>query len=143
VVGIELSGKVVQALNQRDSTKEELMAKRFIGTAVIALALTFGGLVGSRAIAASRGQTAASSATQQPSTMPDMTKMHEQMMAQMKADNAKLAELAKQMNAAQGTAKVDATAAVVNELVRQHLAMADHMSKMSGAMMGGGLTKKP
>ncbi len=118
------------------------MAKRFMGMALITLALTLGGLVGPGAIAASRRQTSTSSATQQQSTMPDMMKMHQQMMAQMKADNAKLADLAKQMNAAQGSARMEATVAVVNELVRQHLAMADHMSKMSEAMMGGGMMKK-
>ncbi len=67
--------------------------------------------------------------------------MHQQMMADMKADNAKLADLAKQMNAASGNAKLDATVAVVNELVRQHQAMADHMSKMSEHMMGGMMKK--
>lgn len=117
------------------------MAKRLTITTLIALALTLGGLVGQRAIAAPHGQTSTSSGTQPQSTMPDMMKMHQEMMGQMKADNAKLADLAKQMNAAQGNAKLDATVAVVNELVRQHQAMVDHMSKMSEHMMGGMMKK--
>lgn len=118
------------------------MTKRMMTTTLIAVALlTVAGVLGQRAIAAPLGQASTTSGTQQPSMMPDMMKMHQQMMAEMKADNIKLAELAKQMNAAQGGAKLDATVAVVNELVRQHQAMADHMSKMSEHMMGGMMKK--
>ena len=80
----------------------------------------------------------ATSSGQQPSpSMPDMTKMHEQMMAQMQAGDARLDALAKDMNAAKGEAKVDAVAAVVTELVTQHKAMHGHMGQMHQMMMGG------
>jgi hypothetical protein len=74
---------------------------------------------------------------QSPSNMPDMMKMHEQMMAEMKAADSKLDALVKDMNAAKGEAKVDALAAVVTELVRQHKSMHDRMGQMHEQMMGG------
>jgi len=78
-------------------------------------------------------------AQQQPqSNMPDMMKMHERMTAQMKANDAKLDALVTQMNAATGSAKVDAVATVVTELVRQQKAMHEHMGQMH-AMMGRGM----
>ncbi|MBI2189441.1 MAG: hypothetical protein HYU37_20280 [Acidobacteria bacterium] len=84
---------------------------------------------------------------QQPTpAAPDMMKMHEQimaqmkqMMAQMKADDAKLDALVTQMNAASGGAKVDAVAAVAAELARQQKAMHQHMGQMHEQMMGGGM----
>jgi hypothetical protein len=76
---------------------------------------------------------------QQPqSNMPDMMKMHERMMAEMKANDTALDALVAQMNAATGPAKVDAVAAVLNELVRQQKAMHQHMAHMHG-MMGRGM----
>lgn len=90
----------------------------------------------SAAQAAQQGQ---STAAQQPQfNMPDMMKMHEQMMAQMKADDAKLDALVKDMNAASGNKKVDAIAAVVTELVRQHEATYGRMGQMHEQMMGMG-----
>lgn len=74
----------------------------------------------------------------QPPNMADMMKRHEQMLAAMKADDAKLEALAKEMTAAAGGAKVDAVAAVVNELVRQHKGMHAHMGEMHQQMMGMG-----
>src|SRR5688572_21678108 len=53
-------------------------------------------------------------------SMPGMMKMHERMMADMKANAGRLDALVNTMNAVSGTAKTDAIAAVVNELVRQH-----------------------
>lgn len=77
-------------------------------------------------------------ATQPPSSaMPAMKKMHEQMMAEMKAGDAKLDALVSEMNAATDNAKVNAIAAVVSELVRQHKAMHQHMGQMHQHMMGG------
>lgn len=73
-----------------------------------------------------------------PGGMAEMMKMHEQMMAEMKASGAKLDALAKEMNAATGTAKVNAIAAVVNELVTQHKGMQAHMEGMGQQMMMGG-----
>jgi len=69
--------------------------------------------------------------------MADMMKMHEQMMAEMKAADEKLDALVKDMNAATGEAKINAMATVVTELVRQHKAMHGHMSQMHQQMMGG------
>ena len=66
---------------------------------------------------------------QAPSNMQDMMKMHEQMMAEMKAADARLDALVKDMNAATGDAKVNAVAAVVTELVRQQKSMHDHMAQ--------------
>jgi hypothetical protein len=74
---------------------------------------------------------------QSESSMQDMMKMHEQMMAEMKAGDAKLDALVKEMNAATGNTKVNAVAAVVNELVGQHKAMHEHMGHMHQEMMGG------
>ena len=45
-----------------------------------------------------------------------------------------LPALVEAMNAAKGQAKVDATAAVVNELAREHIAMHHHMQMMRGHM---------
>jgi hypothetical protein len=79
----------------------------------------------------------------QAPSMQSMMKMHEQTMAQMKASEAKLDALVKSMNAASGDAKVDAIAAVVNELVSQHKAMHAHMDQMHQQMMGmGGMMMK-
>jgi hypothetical protein len=69
--------------------------------------------------------------------MPDMIKMHEQMMAEMKANRARLDTLTKEMNEASGSQKVDAIAAVVNELVRQENTMYERMGQMHGQMMSG------
>lgn len=77
------------------------------------------------------------SGTQPQRGMQDMMKMHEQMMADMKASQTKLEVLTKDMNAASGSAKVDAMAAVVTELVRQQTAMHDRMGQMHEQMMSG------
>jgi hypothetical protein len=73
----------------------------------------------------------------QPQPMAEMMKMHEQMMAQMKASDAKLDALVKDMNAAAGEARITAMAAVVNELARQTRAMHERMGQMHQHMMGG------
>ncbi len=76
----------------------------------------------------------AAPATQQtPAPMQNTAQMHERMMAEMKAADAKLDALVAAMNTATGDAKVGAVAAVVTELVAQHKAMQGHM----GQMMGG------
>lgn len=69
--------------------------------------------------------------------MQDMMKMHQQMMAEMKDNRAKLDALVQQMNSASGNAKVDAIAAVVTELVRQQNTMQDRMGQMHEHMMSG------
>ena len=78
----------------------------------------------------------------------DMMKMHQQMMAAMKAADVKLDELVKDMNAGTGEAKISAIAQVVNELVRQQKTMHEHMGMMDQQMMmqmmmgGRGMMKK-
>ena len=67
-----------------------------------------------------------------------MMKMHEQMMAEMTAGDAKLDALVQAMTSATGAGKVDATAAVVSELVRQQKAMHTHMGQMHQQMTMGG-----
>ena len=123
------------------------MTKHLTLTTIVPLVFVsfiLGGLLSTQSVAAPQSQAAApQSPSQQPSSqMQDMMKMHEQMMAEMKADNAKLAGLAQQMNTARGDAKIDATAAVVNELVRQHIAMTDRMDRMSHMMGGRGTMNK-
>lgn len=86
------------------------------------------------------GVLTAGSAAQQPQPdLSDMKKMHEQMITEMKANDARLDALVAQMNAASGPAKVDAVAAAVTELVRQQRAMHQHMGQMHGQMMGRGM----
>ena len=123
------------------------MTKRLTLTTLVPLvlvSLTLGGLWSTQTAAAPQSQVAAPQRpSQQPSSqMQDMMKMHEQFMAEMKAEDAKLTELAQQMNAAKGDAKIDATAAVVNELVRQHVAMTDRMGRMSHMMGGPGMMNR-
>jgi hypothetical protein len=87
--------------------------------------------------------TAAQPAVQSPaeqesqSRMRTMMKMHEQMMTEMQAADAKLDALVMDMNAATGDAKVNAIASVVNELVRQQKAMHGRMGQMHQHMMEG------
>ena len=59
----------------------------------------------------------------------------EKMMAEVKAADLRLDGLVAQMNAATGQPKVDATAAVVSEMVAQRKAMRDGMMKMQPSMM--------
>jgi len=65
-----------------------------------------------------------------------MMKDHEKMMADQKAADERLEGLAAKMNAASGQAKIDATAAVVAEIVAQRKTMHQSMMKMhQGSMM--------
>ncbi len=66
--------------------------------------------------------------------------MHAQMRAQraqMEAHDARLDELVAAMNAAKGDAKVDAIAAVVNELVSQRRTRRAHMDQRWNRQQGG------
>jgi Flp pilus assembly protein TadB len=65
----------------------------------------------------------------------DMMARHREMMARMETMDAKLDALVKEMEAASGSRKVDAVAAVVSELVRQRKEMREHMTAMSPDMM--------
>jgi hypothetical protein len=75
--------------------------------------------------------------TQQPQPGMHSMEMHEQMMAEMKANRARLDVLVQQMNSTSGNAKVDAIAAVVTELVRQQNTMYDRMGQMHEQMLSG------
>lgn len=67
--------------------------------------------------------------------MQDMAKMHEKMMADMKADQAKLDDLVKKMNAATGDTKVGVMADLLTEIVAGHRRMGERMSGMHEHMM--------
>ncbi len=76
-----------------------------------------------------------------------MKQMHEKMMAEMQAMDQKLDGLIAQMNAAQGQAKVDAIAAVINEMnndrkqvMQQMTSMMAHRGMMAGAGNHPGMT---
>ena len=87
-----------------------------------------------------RGQTATPS--RGPSMMVDesqasaMMAQRQQMMASMRTPDQKLDALVTKMNAARGTDKVDAIAAVVKEMVTQRTQMRDQMMTMDDRMMG-------
>jgi predicted metal-binding membrane protein len=69
--------------------------------------------------------------------------MHEAMRQQMKAQDERLDALVAAMNAAEGAAKVDAIAAVVNEMVDQRRTRRAHHEAMRGRRQGkGGMTSK-
>ena len=59
----------------------------------------------------------------------------QQMMANMRAMDQKLTDLVKKMDAARGTDKVDALAAVVKEMVSERAQMRDRMMAMQDEMM--------
>ena len=106
-------------------------------TAILALGVGIAfGLGSAQATPQQNPATQGAQAQPQPG-MAEMMKMHQQMMAEMKAGDAKLDALVKDMNAAAGEAKVTAMSAVVSELVRQHKAMHGHMGQMHEQMMGG------
>jgi len=64
-----------------------------------------------------------------------MTAMHQKMMADMKIMDAKLDLKVTTMNAAQGAAKTDAIADVINEMASQHKQMMANMDNMCKEMM--------
>ena len=66
-----------------------------------------------------------------------MMAMHNQMMADMKAMDASLDLKVAAMNAAKGKEKVDATAAVINEMVTEQKQMMAKMMGMHEQMMKG------
>ena len=70
---------------------------------------------------------------------PQMMAMHSKMMADMKAMDASLDLKVAAMNAARGRAKVDAMAAVINEMVAQHKQMMATMMGMHDPMMMKGM----
>src|ERR1051326_8139381 len=101
-----------------------------LGCAVVpALFVLTGGSANAQLRASSQEAQSSTPQTGQPSqgNMAEMMKQHQQMMADMKAADAKLDALVSAMNAATGEAKVSAVAQVVNELVRQQKALHEHM----------------
>lgn len=62
--------------------------------------------------------------------------MHQQMAAEIKAQDAELQQLVKQMNDAPEAKKADAVAAVVNKLVADRLAMHHEWENMRQQMRG-------
>lgn len=66
----------------------------------------------------------------------EMMVKHQEMREEMAAMDARLEELVQQMNAATGEARVDAMAAVINELIEQRREMHDMMAEMGPGMMG-------
>jgi hypothetical protein len=87
--------------------------------------------------AAQRQPPARADGQQPEPSMQGMMKMHERMMAEMKAGDVTLDALVKDMNSATGDAKINAVARVVSELVRQHKAMVERMGEMHQQMMDG------
>jgi hypothetical protein len=70
--------------------------------------------------------------------MPDcaaMMRMHQQMEADRKADDARLNDLTTKMNEATGDQKTEAMAAVISELVAQRARARELDEKMQGQMM--------
>jgi len=121
----------------------------------ITLAITTLALVGTSVLTPSmHGQTAS---TQAPSAQTDpqdhqahhpaepaqpdrqadtkTSGMQSKMMADMKAQDAKVDALVTKMNAATGNAKVDATAELLTAIVQQHKTMRDGMMQMQDGMM--------
>jgi hypothetical protein len=80
-------------------------------------------------------QDAAKPAADMSARCKAMMAEHEKMMADMKAADQRVDELAAKMTATSGQAKVDATAAVVTEIVAQRKTMREGMMKMHGGMM--------
>jgi hypothetical protein len=118
-----------------------MAAGRYLTTATVVLALAFVvarfGFSPTTATPQSPESQGAVQPAPQTPAMPDMLKMHQQMMAEMKAGDARLEALVKDMNAAAGEKRVMSMMAVINELVRQHQSMHGHMGQMHEQMMAG------
>jgi hypothetical protein len=130
-----------------------VFTSRVAWLAALAITLFMGGLAqqavakGQASPPAASGQAAPAAATGQ---MGDMMARHQAMMTEMHAANQKLDDLVAKMNAAGGNDRIDAMAAVINELVAQHKNMGAGMMSMGGMMstgkmmsMPGGMTTKP
>jgi peptidoglycan hydrolase CwlO-like protein len=81
-------------------------------------------------------QRATKPTTDMSSKCQAMKAEHDKVVADMTAADQRLDDLVAKMNAASGQAKVDATAAVVTEIVAQRKTMRDRMMKMQDGMMG-------
>ena len=72
-----------------------------------------------------------------PAKCKAMMEKKQQMMQKCKAMDAKLDQLTAAMNTATGQQKIDAMAALLNELVQQRKSMHKMMMNMQGGMMSG------
>ena len=68
--------------------------------------------------------------------MPEMMKMNDKMMADMKASQGKMDQLVTKMNAATGDARISVMAELMTELVREHKAMGEGFGNVDRQMMG-------
>lgn len=111
---------------------------------IFASVVAIGGLIAvTQTVRAQAGDSAAQEAhhpaTEQAATMQNqqtqMMGVHQKMMADMKAMDARLDALMTTMNAATGDARVDAIADVVTAVVQQRATMHDGMMQMHGQMM--------
>jgi hypothetical protein len=116
-----------------------LFGASFLAVAIVSLASRDGRVV---ALAQHEPEHAtAGDVAAPPQGTHDMTKMHERMMAEMKAADAKLDALVADMNQATGDERIAAVIAVVNEMARQHKDMCARMGEMQ-QMMGGRATER-
>jgi len=111
------------------------MMRRVAMATVVSVLLAFGLMWNTGEAAAAGPQAAPPQGGQTKPDMAAMMNMQEQMMAEMKAGDARLDALVKDMNSAAGPAKITAMSATLTELVRQQKAMHDHAGHMQ--MMGG------
>lgn len=84
----------------------------------------------------SEQQPAAKSQADMSAKCTEMMAQHDKMMAEMKSADERLDGLVAKMDAASEQEKVDATAAVVSELVAQRKTMRERMMGMHQKMMG-------
>ena len=118
------------------------MAMRLsLAVALVGLVLLSGSAGVSLAAADAQNPPTSGAVPPAPPKMPDMMNMmktNEQMLAQMKASDATLDALLKEIDGAKGDARIDALVAAVNELARQYKAERAHMGEMHQMMMMGG-----
>ena len=81
-------------------------------------------------------QPATKSQSDMSAKCKEMMAQHDKMMAEMKSADQRLDGLVAKMNAASGQEKIDATAAVVTELIAQRQTMRERMMSMHHSMMG-------
>ena len=110
---------------------------RILPLLALAAALTASGALAQQSQPKAGKQPGSGQSGMMSGNMGQMMAMHNQMMADMKAMDASLDQKVALMNAAKGNAKVDATAAVINEMVTQRKQMMANMSGMEDQMMKG------
>ncbi len=103
-----------------------------VGLSIVgALAVLSGSFMAAQAPSANAAKQDQAAAT----AGQNMMAMRQRMMADQKEADARLQPLIDKMNGATGSAKVDAMAAVVTEMVRQRTADRQSMNQMSQMMM--------